>query len=182
MALLGAMMTWARKATPFVLVLGFVFGIAQGASSQGLLDRLLGRGQSYEDCVLANMRGVTSDVAARAVREACDEKERGSRPPPPPRNIIDVTSLITNTGADLKIGWSNDLELSLHHNTPKVIIDHVFISFGPPERMREFRCNLRYGSTGEPGRTGSYWCGTFTQDVNTRSSGWRLDKIFGYRQ
>jgi hypothetical protein len=94
------MMTWARKATPFVLVLGFVFGIAQGASSQGLIDRLLGRGQSYEDCILQNMRGVTSDLAAREVRRACQQKDNDRQPPPPPRNIVDVSSAIRDIGGD----------------------------------------------------------------------------------
>ena len=30
--------------------------------------------QTYEDCILENMKGVSSDVAATAIREACESK------------------------------------------------------------------------------------------------------------
>lgn len=36
---------------------------------------------NYEECILAKMKGVTSDVAARAVTEACYNKFPGNSPP-----------------------------------------------------------------------------------------------------
>jgi hypothetical protein len=39
--------------------------------------------QNYNDCILENMRGVTSDVAATAVRRACNAKHIRHRTEPP---------------------------------------------------------------------------------------------------
>ncbi len=174
------MMTWARKATPFVLALGFVFGIAQGAHSQGLFDRLLGRGQSYEDCILQNMRGVTSDLAAREVRRACQQKDNDRQPQPPPRNIVDFTGQVRDIGGEAR-RMENLLNIRVYHNTPNLTIDHVFINFGPPGRQREFRCNRTWGD-GISGQTSDYHCGTLTQDVIANNATWSFSKMMGYRQ
>ncbi len=181
-ALLGAMMICARKAAPFFLVLGFVFGIAQGAHSQGLFDRLWGRGQSYEDCILQNMRGVTSDLAAREVRRACQQKDNDRQPPTPPRNIVDVSSAIKDIGGESYWNTRTSMGIRVYHNTPNMVIDHIFINFGPPGNRREFRCQRTSYFTGEPGQTSEYYCGILTQDVITNNATWSFSKVMGYRR
>ncbi len=174
-------MAWARKAAPFVLVLGLVFGIAQGAYSQGLIDRLLGRGQSYEDCILENMRGVTSDLAAREVRRACQQKDNDRQPQQPPRNIVDVTGLIRDIGGESIREVNRLLRLRLYHNTPNINLVEVFINYGPPGRQREFRCRVLYEG-GMPGRTSEYYCGEVTHDVLGNDEKFTINKMMGYRQ
>lgn len=154
------MMTWARKAAPYILVLGFVFGVAQGAYSQGFLDRLLGRSQSYEDCILQNMRGVTSDVAARAVRQACDEK---TAPAVSEQRLSDVTEALINPE-----GFCREehrlLKCNLYHNTPNLVVMRMSVRWGVDGRVRELSCSATEGGAMR-GFYGVFLCGSITPEM-----------------
>ncbi len=170
------MMAWARKAAPFVLVLGLVFGIAQGAYSQGLIDRLLGRGQTYEDCILANMRGVTSDVAARAVREACQDKTAPSVSEP---RLIDVTQALVNREG---VCWVEQhmLKCNLYHNTPSVVVKRISYILGVPGRDREVSCSTTVGAI--RGFYAVFLCGAMTPEMEGGTVIRDSFKAFGFHQ
>jgi hypothetical protein len=51
------------RAVKSVLILGVTVMLAGGASAA--------RANAFDDCVLENMRGVTSDLAAKSIKVAC---------------------------------------------------------------------------------------------------------------
>jgi hypothetical protein len=170
------MMTWARKAAPYFLVLGFVFGIAPGAYSQGLIDRLLGREQSYEDCVLANMRGVTSDFAARAVRQACQDKTAPSVSEP---RLIDVTQALVNDEGGCWVE-QHMLKCNLYHNTPRLVVKRVSFRWGVPGRDRELSCSTTQGAV--RGFYAVFLCGAMTSEMEGGTIIRGSFKAFGFYQ
>lgn len=56
-------------------VLAFALALLSGAAHAGLFGP-----SNYEECVLDSMKGVTSDVAARAIMRSCQEKFPVKRP------------------------------------------------------------------------------------------------------
>lgn len=51
--------------------------------------------ETYADCILENMKGVTSDVAAQAIKEACGEKHKEDSP----RNVSAVGGEVSTSAS-----------------------------------------------------------------------------------
>ena len=65
-----------------------LMGALQPALAQGGISGWFsGQPASYEECVLRNMRGVTSDEAARAIQAACAVQANQPATTPPPYDI-----------------------------------------------------------------------------------------------
>jgi hypothetical protein len=156
-----------------------VDGITQAAEAQGSLDRLRGESRSFDECLLQNMRGVTSDEAARAISFACRNKHPTNAPRHPP--LTDVTNLSVGLRGELIIQESGHLVPVIYHNTPRLIIMQISFEWGFPNDKIELRCNSNDGAGVSQGRSGRFWCGDMLSKYHSRSADVRSElKVFGY--
>jgi hypothetical protein len=102
--------------------------VAQG----GFWDRLLG-GSSYEDCILQNMRGVTSDQAAAQIARACRNRSESQGPSQPPS--VDVMREFPNLRGMITEGAAYqdaDMFFFINHQNENILITSIRIKFTPP--------------------------------------------------
>ena len=153
----------------------------QTAQAQGLVDRLRGESRSFDECLLQNMRGVTSDEAARAITFACRNRHPTNAPQHPP--LTDVTNLVVGLRGELIVRESGHLVPVVYHNTPRLVIMQVAFEYGFPNDKIELRCNSDDGAGVSQGRSGRFWCGDMLSKYYSRSAEvLSALTVFGYFQ
>jgi hypothetical protein len=103
----------------------------------GIMDWFRGEPRTYEDCVLRNMAGVTSDTAARAVQSACTLKfhrmaDRNWVPP------VDVTSFFAPEPLRYVTSathFSSHFEIYFNHNVEKIEVSSIRMAFSGGSRV-----------------------------------------------
>lgn len=100
----GAAMTnsneikWILQTNVFVLFFISFFLINTNANSQ-----IFGP-KNYEDCIIDNMKGVTSNLAAQQIKQACENKF------PKQKQIIDKMCYFYWTGLSFKYGKPDNID------------------------------------------------------------------------
>jgi hypothetical protein len=166
-------------ASALLIGLIIVDGFTQAARAQGFLDRLRGEPQTFDECLLKNMRGVTSDEAARAITFACRNRHPTNAPARPA--IVEVTHLARELNGELIQNPHTSWEANFYHNTPNLFIVEVSFRWGVPGNTTELRCTS-YDTLGvEHGRSGRFNCGHVLQQY--RQGTWQGTlRAFGYRR
>jgi len=108
--------------------------VAQG----GVLGWFRGEPRNYEECILQNMRGVTSDSAASSIRTACRNREYPDDGPPlaAPTDITNLfptpqqSPIVQNAVRGDESGWG--FNFSVNHSNPAVVITSLRFRWIPP--------------------------------------------------
>jgi len=154
-----------------------LMGALQPALAQGGISGWFsGQPASYEECVLRNMRGVTSDEAARAIQAACAVQANQPATTPPPYDITYLFSnpnniVIPNTGRGNHYGFTFDT----NHTIENAVITSVFVRFNLSRGSQTVTEECRI-TTGRAFQAGQVSC-NFRYNENI--SNWEFVKIMG---
>lgn len=159
----------------------------EGANAQGgVMDWLRGGPRSYEECILRNMQGVTSDEAARSIRAACAARNYSTQPRAAVRPEVDVSASAVDIVFTFDFRASNgDTYYYVYHASPGIRITRIEISTTDGLINRTFECRITEMdfSEGLPARrNGRAVCATAVSDMDQTRISSRISRVFGRRE
>lgn len=100
--------------------------------------------RNFDECIFVNMRGVTSDMAARAVYASCRSQFPEQR-----QSEVDLSDIMRGRieifGPQLTAHRGNPLRLAIYHTVHDVIITSITIRISSGSISRDFRCDALLG-------------------------------------
>lgn len=84
--------------------------------------------QTFDECILENMKGVTSDVAASSIRQACREKTKGSVAAPCKDRLLTNEELAKLTIAATLYNNLNSINFEVYNGNRDIEIKEINIT------------------------------------------------------
>lgn len=136
-----------------------LMGTLQPALAQGgFTGWFSGPPANYDDCISRNMRGVTSEQAARAIQISCSEQFNQSDTPNP---LVDLTNLFISPD-DIIVNdsfqdYGNFFYIDINHTVDDIEIDIVTVRFvrGQNGQIVTAECPVL---SGRAHQTGNFTC------------------------
>lgn len=160
----------------YLIVLAITGSSAIGTAYGGLLGP-----SNYDECITESMKGVTSDLAAKAIISSCRERfpGRGKKPASRLLKHEELSKLDGRAG----LAYSNVYEGEIYNGNSNLTISEVTLAIISTENGKEVSRNyvvdLKDGSRIPPLKTGSFFIFIILGDEKADYS-WSLVEAMGY--
>jgi hypothetical protein len=166
-----------ESSTRYIVLLAITGSSVTGTAYGGLLGP-----SNYDECITESMKGVTSDLAARAIIGSCRERfpDKGKKNPASrPLKGEELSKLAGRAG----LAYSNVYEGEIYNGNSNLTISEVTVAIISTENGKEvsrnYVVNLQYGSRIPPLTTGSFFIFIILGDEKSDYS-WGLVEAKGY--
>jgi len=137
--------------------------------------------RSFDECVAQRMQGTTSDLAARAIYQACrnmfPEVDLNSR-----QNLTDITRNLVNFSISADFPGGSSSYYKVFHETPGFGVVSLNIQVTDGSITRNFVCAvIERNTTIRPGVTGTVACNLHLDGIDMRRAQITYNTVLGRR-
>ena len=102
--------------------------------------------QSYDECIIDSMKGVSSDVAARSIRYACREKYPANPDAPSEEaEQLDYSDLKRVSGRLYNAGYGDSMYLEAYNGNSCITIKSLVVSISNSTGQKHYKINHSIG-------------------------------------
>ena len=136
--------------------------------------------RNFDECVAQRMQGTTSDLAARAIYQACrnmfPEVDLNSR-----QNLTDITRNLVNFSISADFQGAQNSYYRVFHETPGFGIVSLNLRISDGSTTRNFECKTSDNTPIRPGVAGTVYCVFHLHGIDMRRAQTTYHTVLGRR-